>query len=172
MADLPVVVRPKAFIAHATPGRVRLRVPERRYDDEFFSAVRQQISTWPGIDDVRVNPITASVLVLFSDPAAALLYAQTSDLFELSDREVVPHEELLADSAGEKMQSTSRWIRELTGGVADPRSIMFVALALAAIYAIYRGNIRTPAFTLLLYAGAILRLWSTAEPAIDAPSTP
>lgn len=157
--------RPHAFVAHMTAGRLRLRIPERRNDDAFFVAVRQRVSEWPGIDEVRVNPLTASVLVFFGDAAVALAYARQSDLFEIRKAEPARPAVLLADGAYHKARSLNSRIRRLTGGVVDLGSLMLLALLLAAIYEIYRGNFRTSAFSLLWHAGSLLRLWPGPEPA-------
>src|SRR5690349_17388730 len=84
---------PRARICHSSPGRVRVRIPERRYDTEYFNAIRELISAWPGVESVEVNPVTAGMLVRFVTDAGDLLpgdfpfSAFENDLFilDLSD---------------------------------------------------------------------------------------
>src|SRR5689334_17759009 len=84
---------PRARICHVSPGRVRVRIPERRYDAQYFAAVRELVSAWPGVESVEVNPVTAGVLVRFAaDPGGFSLGdfppdALGNDLFtiDLSD---------------------------------------------------------------------------------------
>lgn len=151
--------RPPAYIAHFTPGRVRLRIPRRRRDTAFFAEVKTAVEGWPGIDEVRANPRTASVLVFFSDPAAVLAHAQNSDLFEIREAEpssprrpAIP----LAHRAQEKARTLSRWLEQFTGGRTDLRSLLLLALVGAAAYELHRGNIRAPATSLLWYASELL----------------
>src|SRR5205807_8743072 len=80
MADLP-----EGRVCHLTTGRLRLRIPEKRRDDAFFRTVEQRLAGWDSVDQVEVNPLTASVLVTFSDPAA--LFAENTlrnDLFTVA----------------------------------------------------------------------------------------
>ncbi len=168
--------RPAAYIAHFTPGRVRLRIPSRRRDSVFFAEVKMAVEGWPGIGEVRTNPRTASVLVLFSDAAAALAHAHNSDLFEIREAEPpspsqpgVP----LAYRAQEKARSLSRWLEQFTGGRTDLRSLLLLALVGAAAYELHRGNIRAPATSLLWYATELLGARSTAiEPRSSASPHP
>ncbi|HEX9461099.1 MAG TPA: hypothetical protein VGB82_00745 [Alphaproteobacteria bacterium] len=172
MTEPALAERSPAFVAHLTPGRVRLRIPERRNDDEFFVAVRQRVGGWPGIEEVRVNPLTASVLIFFGDAAAAFAHVQQCDLFEIRDAERSRRPALpIVDSARETAHSLNDWIRRLTGGALDLRSLMFIALVLAGIIEMYRGNVRAPAFSLLWYAAELLRLWPNGV-GPDIPSVP
>jgi copper chaperone CopZ len=52
---------------HSTPGRMRIRVPDRRGDERFCREMEQKLTRNPGITQVRANPLTGSVLILF-DP--------------------------------------------------------------------------------------------------------
>jgi Heavy metal associated domain 2 len=52
---------------HSTPGRMRIRVPDRRGDEGFCREMEQELARNPGILQVRANPLTGSVLILF-DP--------------------------------------------------------------------------------------------------------
>jgi P-type Ca2+ transporter type 2C len=52
---------------HSTPGRMRIRVPDRRGDECFSHHVERELGRNPGITQVQANPLTGSVLILF-DP--------------------------------------------------------------------------------------------------------
>src|SRR5690349_16508552 len=81
MPDLP-----QAHVCHMTPNRLRLRVPERRHDVAFFDAVRNPLSTWDSVEQVIVNPTTASIVILFSELADLLVeHSEKNDLFTLAD---------------------------------------------------------------------------------------
>ncbi len=59
--------RPSFASMHLTPGRLRLRMPERRGDEAFARQVEQLLAPIPGVTQVHANPVTGSVLVRF-DP--------------------------------------------------------------------------------------------------------
>jgi Ca2+-transporting ATPase len=52
---------------HSTPGRMRIRVPDRRGDEGFSQLMEQELGRNPGVTQVYANPLTGSVLILF-DP--------------------------------------------------------------------------------------------------------
>ena len=151
--------RPAAYVTHFTPGRVRLRIPARRHDPAFFAEVKTAVEAWPGIQEVQTNPRTASVLVFFSDPAAALAHAQDCHLFEVHEAEptashgsAVP----IAERAEDRARGLSGWLEQITGGRTDLRSLLLLGLVGAAGYEVYRGNIQSPSTSLLWCATAML----------------
>src|SRR5438067_5273697 len=80
MADLP-----RGRISHLSAGRLRIRIPEKRRDEAFFGTVAERFSGWDSVDSIEVNPLTASVLIHFSNPDA--LFAELerhNNLFALA----------------------------------------------------------------------------------------
>ena len=75
---------PAARISHFTPRRLRIRVPEKRRDRAFFDAVAERLAAWDTIEAVETNPLTASILIHFSDPERLFLEtAAKNDLFDI-----------------------------------------------------------------------------------------
>jgi len=61
---------PEAYIAHVSQGRMRIKIPSRKGDRTFFSALKDKLpesSEIPGIQRIEMNPTTGSVLVIY-DP--------------------------------------------------------------------------------------------------------
>lgn len=52
-------------IAHAIPGRVRLKVAHVRDDAAFASELRQKLAAMLGVREVEVRPRTGSVVILY-----------------------------------------------------------------------------------------------------------
>jgi hypothetical protein len=66
--DGTVARRPSIVsIASSIPGRLRLRVLERRGDERFARQVEAALAAITGVTEVCTNPVTGSVLVRF-DP--------------------------------------------------------------------------------------------------------
>lgn len=155
---------PRARVCHFTTGRLRVKIPEKRRDEAFFDAVKERLAAWDSIEQVEVNPLTASVLVHFSDLGS--LFAENAvrnDLFTLD------YDALEADFGSPAL---TEWVKRqwsdadlavprLTSGTADLRGAVLVTLLLAGTYQLFRGNIAAPAATLLWYAGDMLRIWDT-----------
>jgi hypothetical protein len=57
---------PLAIIAHASPGRVRFRIPERKGDQEYFQALRAVFERCPSVQSVEARAATGSILLLHS----------------------------------------------------------------------------------------------------------
>ena len=75
---------PAARISHFTPRRLRIKVPEKRRDRAFFETVAERLATWNSVEGVETNPLTASVLIHFSDPERLFLEAAAkNDLFDI-----------------------------------------------------------------------------------------
>ena len=54
-------------VVHAVPGRVRFRIPRLKSDPAVCAVLVRDLSGIEGIEDVQVNPVTGTVLLLF-DP--------------------------------------------------------------------------------------------------------
>ena len=54
----------EAFISHNTSERLRVKVPGKKGDASYFSALASRFSGLPGVRHVEANPITGSVLLL------------------------------------------------------------------------------------------------------------
>lgn len=52
-----------ARIVHHVPGRLRIKVMGVRAEAEFFAEVQRVIGTLHGVDTVRVNPASSSIVV-------------------------------------------------------------------------------------------------------------
>jgi hypothetical protein len=168
MADLP-----EGRVCHLTTGRLRLKIPEKRRDDGFFHTVEQRLAGWDSVDRVEVNPLTASVLVTFSNPAALFTEnALKNDVFTVTydepDGAAAPPRQALTERVTDVWREADTALRRWTGGGADIRSAAFLVMLGGAAYQLLRGRIAPPAATLLWDAGDMLQLWKTALDKSDA----
>ncbi len=134
---------PAAVVAHAMPGRTRIRLPDHRGDAAFFASVASGASSLPGVFDVETRPLTGSVLI-----------AHFSSLDELSDAaRKAGLFDLHAVPVSATAQSTVKF---------DPKHVIAVALAALAVWQISREKVVPPALTLLWYAGHLVGFWRDA----------
>ena len=171
MPDLP-----EGRVCHLTNGRLRVKIPEKRRDEAFFATIRERLASWSSVRAVEVNPLTASVLVHFSDVGA--LFAENAlrnDLFSVNFDELeAEHErprQALTDWAKQRWAKADERLRQLSGGNADLRSAAFLVAVIGAVVQLLRGQIAPPAATLLWDAGEMLQIWETAldKPRENAP---
>src|SRR5438067_6518073 len=128
MADLP-----EARLCHLTTGRLRVKIAEKRRDEAFFNAVAQRLASWDSIERVEVNPLTASVLVHFTDLGGLFAEnAMRNDLFTINlDELEAEHRkprQALTEWAKQRWADADKALRKWSGGNADIRSAAFLVL--------------------------------------------
>jgi hypothetical protein len=90
--DLPVAY--PAFSLEATrltPARLRVRVPDRRWDRNFFDELSAAASRVPGVIEVSANPATGSLLLIHDRDGMEVLSALAAlQMFRLLSRAELP----------------------------------------------------------------------------------
>lgn len=140
---------PRAELAHRAPGRLRLRVHERRGDERFFAALGEWLATLPDVVEVRVSARTASVLVIH-DPAARGVLARI-----VAGRRVEVVEPPMASPMlrlRELIDAGDARLGAATRGAASLGSVGFVALVVAGIVQALDGRLLPAGLTLWKYA--------------------
>src|SRR5271156_194697 len=163
---------PAACISHFTPRRLRIKVPEKRRDRAFFDAVAERLATWESVEGVETNPLTASILIHFSEPERLFLEADAkNDLFEIDFDTAFGNssEPVVAQAAVQSFQTADHALRRWTKNEIDMRGALFVLLLAGGVFQLLRRRLDTPAPTLLWYAADLIGLWSD-RPA-DTPIT-
>jgi hypothetical protein len=168
---------PAARITHFTPRRLRIKVPEKRRDRAFFDTVAERLATWESLERVETNPLTASVLIHFSDPESLFLEAAVkNDLFDIDfdsafEDSAAP---AVTEAAVRSFETADHVLRRWTQNQIDMRGVLFVLLFAGGVFQLLRRRLDAPAPTLLWYAGDLIGLWSDrgTDPAIAASSGP
>jgi hypothetical protein len=138
--DLPV-----AEIAHAMPGRARLRIADRRGDAAFFASLAKDVSALPGVDLVDATPLTGSLLIKHSGPLHKVgKAARKAGLFVVGEAPAAPE-------PGPTLQF-------------DPKLLVALALTGAALWQMSREKFLPPALTLLWYASHLGGVWPHVDP--------
>lgn len=149
----------KAHIVHHIPGRLRLRVPHRRDDTDFFEEVLRRFLTCDSVTKVDVNPSTAGILLHYDAALPVLLLeAAEAGLTELADIELglqplVPISEHLTTRLGD----VDRQISQFTQGTVNGTTVVILFLLLAGGLQVLRGRVLGSAVPLLWYAWQAVR---------------
>jgi len=155
----------KAYIVHAIPGRVRLRVPEKRGDLEFFEDVRRRLRDCPSIQAIDINPNTAGILLHYQggDPTVLFIEAANVGLTELAEiRSGLPPLEPINRRLMNRLREVDGRIAHATKGTTDGAAVAVLGLLLAGGLQVIRGEVLGSAIPLLWYA------WQ----AVSGPPTP
>jgi hypothetical protein len=166
---------PAARISHFTPRRLRIKVPEKRRDRAFFETVAERLATWNSVEGVETNPLTASVLIHFSDPERLFLEAASkNDLFEIDfDTALADSSEpVVTRAAVQSFQKADNALRRWTANQIDMRGVLFVLLLAGGVFQLLRRRLDAPAPTLLWYAGDLIGLWSNRGPGPAMAASP
>jgi hypothetical protein len=134
---------PDAFIAHESPGRLRIRIPSYRADAGALAASRDNLSQCPGMISVEINPATASMLFLHQTSTAAIFeYAREKNVFtrRVPSPATYVKSRALQKNMADAFKGFDRQIRSLTDGDMDLSGFAFAALAMSGIYQILVGN--------------------------------
>jgi hypothetical protein len=152
---------PDAYIRHRTDHRLRIIIPSKKKDHEYFRTLHQHLSGKQGIETIEVNPLTGSVLIAHNLDADALVAeAQASSLFAL--KRPVPDQPTLHKTVKKHFKGFDDRINGLTGGYHNISTLAFLGFAGIGIYQIARGNFTAPAwYTAFWYA---LNLFLKSDP--------
>jgi len=145
-----MVARTAAYLSHAAPGRLRFKVPSKRNDGTYFAQVREALMHCPGVQDVSVNPVAASILVHHDGPAEQVgACARDHGFFNLDAAGGRPH--VLVDVA-QRMSGLSGAVSGVVGRPINIWTLVFVSFVGLAIIQALRGHVLAPAVTLAWYA--------------------
>jgi hypothetical protein len=132
--------------------RLRIKIPSKKGDVSYFSALRERLASCPGIEEIRVNPQTGTALISYECEKKTLAeFARENDLFLL--RRSTPRPKSLFGNVADTFQGYNQDLKKLTGGEVDIPSLVFVSLLMSGIWQIARGNLAMPAwYTAFYYA--------------------
>jgi hypothetical protein len=146
-------MKPIADVCHKMNGRIRVRVPSKKGDHEFFGRCLEEIKKEPELEAVA-NPLSGSILVVGLGSGDVLLEKIMSfELFEVVERP--PSAKVSETVAGQMRRGLSGFdgrLRDVTAGRLDFVSVAVLALLGLGAVQVLRGSGLGPASSLLLNA--------------------
>jgi hypothetical protein len=149
MLDLPE----DTILSHASKGRLRLKVPSKKRNPAFFEQLQGKLKEVPGLTEIRVNPLSASILILHTDlPDEISAWLQAHNALSTKGDPLLHPNNVHKRISGTFNEVNGR-IRGFTKGELDVPTLSFIALLTVGIYQISRGNFTAPAwYTAFWYA--------------------
>lgn len=144
---------PKAYIKHQLVGRVRLKIPVKRGDEQYFEKLAEAFAGCQAITQLQLNPPTASLLIQHGTAPFAEIadYASDAGLFTLAaptDSEPQTAEHLsVAGWSSLGVSQLDRQLNQLSDGRVDLRSVFFLGFMGLAVHQASKGHIMSPAST-------------------------
>ncbi len=109
---------PEAHVVHKVNDRLRIKIPSKRGEKDFFASVEKKFSKDSAGQTVVVNPDTASVLFLGRFTARHIAeVAQQSELFKLETK--TRRRETLLGGVKDMFRIADRRLLKITGGELD-----------------------------------------------------
>ena len=163
----------EARVVHASPGRIRLKVPRAALESTPLREAQRALRELAGIRDVRVNPLASSVIIVYDeravDPLVLLGIATQAGV-----NVVVPAEEpsipaegtVLSERLTAFFRQLDRRVAHATGGTADLRTIVPISLFALGVREVLAGNVTAlPWYVCFWYAfDSFLKLRRTESP--------
>jgi hypothetical protein len=122
---------PDAVIAHASTGRLRIKIPSQKGNLAVLKSQGDQVAACPGILSVEVNPLTGSMLFLHQTTITAISeYARSHELFTLQEQSRYP----TANPANfrrdirQTFKNVDRQIQTMTSGELDLGGLVIAVL--------------------------------------------
>lgn len=144
-------------IAHQTPGRVRLQVPERRGDNAFFDEVSRRITESGLVHSVRVNPVTGSIVLEFDgQPEQQLAKLGAAMPFEI---EMAP----AGQAQRAALPEPARPFKLVSDREINPMLMASTLFAAVGVVQAIRGQLLVPALTAFWYAANAFRMAETPK---------
>jgi hypothetical protein len=145
---------PQAHVAHRIPYRLRVHVPSRKGDRDYFHKASERLRGQPSVRSVRASSITGSITIEHDGHARDLVQlAREIDVFDL------PEAALAQAVAG-----------QVTGTVPglEPSAAVSAGLAAMGIHQAIRGNLLGSGIDHLWQAYGAVRIGSPGVAALMA----
>jgi len=150
---------PLARLAHALPGRKRIKIDEKRGDEAYFATVKEALADCPGVLAVEANGLTGSVVVHhIADDLPIWHHAAAKGLFHLGEKNshAPPAAPLVAAKITANREAPVRNLKRTSRVGANWRPIIFMGLVGIGIAQVIEGKIAVPALTAFWYALNVL----------------
>ena len=155
---------PDAHVVHQMLGRLRVRIPSRRRNAQYFARVRQQLAELEGVRAIETNHMTGSVLILHQLSAREIEeHAVKHGLFRL--RFSLPDPAPLSQRISTQLGKFGAGVERASGGAVDVPAVVAITFAAAASFQLLKNRVWPPGVTLLWYAVQRAVEWKEGAPA-------
>ena len=159
---------PNAHIVHQARGRIRLQVREKCKDPAYFETTREQLQGLAGIDEVRTNSTTGSIILLHSleNNTELLKRLPQLALFEITDCQ--QHDASAFTPLRSGLTGIEQLLRNGTAGSVDLKTVAFIGVMGLTLHQIMRGQVLGPALPMLWNAFSLINRINSSP--ADSPS--
>ncbi|AFM22949.1 HMA2 domain-containing protein [Desulfomonile tiedjei] len=143
-------MHPVAHVCHTIPRRLRVRIPSKRGDSDYFAHVSEKLRALHGVEEVKAAPHTGSIVIIYDGELDELKrQAYKQGLFTLKRPPV--QRKTLFQNVASAFRSYNKELLTLTSGQIDIPSLVFVSLVTSGMWQLARGNVVLPAWYVAFY---------------------
>lgn len=156
-SELLPVIKGQFEVAHQLPGRIRFRIPLLDSEsDDVTAAIKKELLSIPEIVAVRINTISASLLIEYEEDKidAGIICGILLKILGLEESFNNPPESAAQKEIKAIGQALNRQIYNSTAGILDVQSTLFLTIFAMGLYSIILKRDRS------LPSGINLMWWS------------
>lgn len=136
-----------AKIVHRIPGRIRMRISDKRSDAPYFASLSEHLVGIQGVRAARANASTRSVVVHYDGDLDLLLQRMQEQISGF----VIEKEHRIKHSLSIGSLGTQPY-RLVSGRQLTPMFMLGTAFTAVGVIQTFRGKIAVPSITALWYA--------------------
>jgi hypothetical protein len=141
------------YLSHVSKGRPRLKIPSKKRDGAFFAQLQAVLSAIPGLDQVKVNPLSGSLLMVYTKLPDEMASFVKSLAGLTPTRNSTGKPNTIYQTITATFHQVNTRVQGFTMGELDIPTLSFIALLVVGIYQIRRKNFTAPAwYTAFWYA--------------------
>lgn len=151
-------------IAHQTNGRVRIDLPAKRGDSDYFSRLSEQLNNVDEVLHVRTNALIGSLVLEFDGPLDAVLQRLEDIALEVAN----PRHDGLGDGAADEAATSpspppasalsALPYRLVSGRQIHPMLLVGLLFGAIGVVQAARGQVLVPALSAFWYAARAFKL--------------
>lgn len=151
-------MHPRATISHRTANRLRLHIPHYKRNTAYFARLRDELSHCEGVEYVRANPQTATVLIHHrSTPEQIARFAEEMKLFVLAIEDAPMDATSVAARINKRISTIDAKLTALTRGSLDLPSVSAIGLVAVGLFqSVVRRNMLPSGANMFWWAASIL----------------
>lgn len=142
----------EGYIAHITKGRIRIRFPSQKGNNDFFLELMDKLKN-ENFQNLRVNTLTGSLIIEHDKTNEEILeFMNSQHYFKITDSVRETPESKIIKSVHKNVAYVNDLMKKVSSGALNLRSAILIFLILNATYQIARGHIATiPWYAALFY---------------------
>ncbi len=143
---------PEAHIVHRSSRRLRLKMPVKKYREDYLKALPEKLAGCPGISEIEINPVTGSVLVKHDGNTKDIIdFVRSKGIFTIKFSSVRPPS--VHQSITSVYRNLDGLVQSFSNGSTNAGGLAFLGLIAFGAIQIGKGNFAAPAwYTVFWYA--------------------